>query len=110
VPAAGVVAVPTAVAVPAAGVVALAAEVPVAAVVAEPAPEVVLVVELEELEELELVLAVAATAADVGTVNGGAPETSGVAEPPPPQAVRPPLSARAARMATGSRDRWRTWG
>lgn len=96
--------------VPALGVVPVAAEVPVPALVAVPVPDVVVVEVLEELElEVELETAAAALAAEVGTVNGGAPETSGVEEPPPPQAVRPTLSASAARAA-GKRVRRRTRG
>jgi hypothetical protein len=71
------------------------------------------VVDVELLDELELELAFdaarAVSAAEVGTVNGGAPETSGVDEPPPPQAVRPTLSASATRAAD-RRVRRRTRG
>jgi hypothetical protein len=103
----GVVAEPAEVVTGAAGVVAEPPEVVVAAagVVAEP-DEVVVELELEL--ELELATA-AALAVEVGTVNAGAPEMSGVEEPPPPHAVRPTLSVRAARTA-GRRIRRRTQG
>jgi hypothetical protein len=104
----GVVVAPAAVVVPAEGVVAEPAEVVVPPVVADAVADVV-VVELELELEVELDAATAASAAEVGTVNGGAPETSGVDEPPPPQAVRPTLSVSAARAA-GRRVQRRTRG
>jgi len=89
-----------------------AADVPVPAEVAVPAPEegvvdvpaLVSVVELVELVELELVVAVAVVAAaargaEVGTVNGGAPAVFKVVEPPSPQADTPTASASAAATA-----------
>jgi hypothetical protein len=100
--------VPAAVVVPALGVVPVAAEVAVPPVVAVAVPEVVAVDVPEELElELELDDAAAVPTADVGTVNGGAPEVSGVPEPPPPQAVAPTVSVRAARAADNRRVRLR---
>jgi hypothetical protein len=106
VPPEGVVAVPAEVAVPALGVVPVAAEVAVPPVVAVSVPEVVVVDVPEELE-LELDDAAAVLTADVGTVNGGAPEVSGVPEPPPPQAVSPTVSVRAATAADSRRVRLR---
>jgi hypothetical protein len=94
----GVVPAPAAVVVPALGVVPVAAEVAAPPVVAVPVPEVVDVEELELELELELTDAAAVPTAEVGTVNGGAPEVSGVPEPPP-QAVRPTVSVSAASAA-----------
>lgn len=92
------------------GVVSVAAEVAVPPVVDVPLDDVVPVELLDELElELAFEAATAVSADDVGTVNGGAPETSGVDEPPPPQAVRPTLSVSATRAAE-RRVRRRTRG
>ena len=105
-----------AVVVPALGVVPVAAEVAVPPVVEVPLDDAEVVEVADELElELAFEAATAATAAtavsadEVGTVNGGAPETSGVDEPPPPQAVRPTLSVSATRAAE-RRVRRRTRG
>jgi hypothetical protein len=104
----GVVAVPAEVGVPALGVVPVAAEVAVPPGGAVAVPEVVAVDVPEELElELELDDAAAVPTADVGTVNGGAPEVSGVPEPPPPQAVSPTVTVRAAKAADNRRVRLR---
>jgi hypothetical protein len=99
VPPEGVVVGAAAVVVGAAGVVSVAAEVDPPPVVDVSLPDVVDVV-LDELElDAAFDAAMAVSAAEVGTVNGGAPETSGVDEPPPPQAVRPTLSVSATRAA-----------
>jgi hypothetical protein len=96
----GVVPAPPAVVVGALGVVPVAAEVAVPPVVAVPVPEVVDVEVPEELElELEFDDAIAVPTAEVGTVNGGAPEVSGVPEPPPPQAVSPTVIVSTASAA-----------
>jgi hypothetical protein len=109
----GVVVGAAAVVVPALGVVPVAAEVAVPPVVEVPLDDVEVVEVADELElELAFEAATAATAVsadEVGTVNGGAPETSGVDEPPPPQAVRPTLSVSATRAAE-RRVRRRTRG
>jgi hypothetical protein len=92
-----------------------AAEVPVPPDVAVPAlgeglvlvPALGSVVELVELVELVVLVLVvvveavtaAARGAEVGTVNGGAPEVFKVVEPTPPQADTPAHSARAAATA-----------
>ena len=76
----------------------------VAAPVLVPAPALVEVPGLEVVDvELELVVlvvellgAAVVSPAEVGTVNGGAPATFGVVEPPPPQPARPTTSASAA--------------
>ena len=104
----GVVAVPAEVVVGAEGVVAEPAEAVVLPPVVADLAEEVVVVELELELEAEFEIA-AESAAEVGTVNGGAPETSGVDEPPPPQADRPTLSVSAARTA-GRRCRRQTRG
>jgi hypothetical protein len=99
----GVVAVPADVGVPALGVVpvtVVAAAPPVVLVaVAAVVPVVVAVVELDELELLVEAAAAEAVAGEVGTVKAGAPETSGVPEPPPPHALRPRLRVRTASVA-----------
>jgi hypothetical protein len=68
-----------------------------------PVPALGSVEEVVELVELVVVVAVvvaaAAPAAEVGTVNGGAPDVSDVAELPPPQADTPTANAIPAAKA-----------
>ena len=61
--------------------------------------------ELDELDELvvELLEVGTALAAEVGTVNGGAPDVLAVFVPPPPQAARPAARANVAAAVAVNR-------